>query len=102
MNLKKVKLIRTGLRVIRTVKKSLIVLSETRRVGGTSERNRMRAIRFSHIKNEKYKIREDLVSAWALGEIARPTTEEKESLFLYYHYLSWDYLIRVKKKYWNE
>ena len=102
MNLKKCKLIKTLLRMIRTLKKSLIIRRESRRRGGTSERYLARAKRFAYIKNEKYKIREDLVSAWALGEISRPTTEERDALFLYYHYLSWDYLVAVKKKYWNE
>jgi hypothetical protein len=88
--------------MIRTLKKSFIIRKESRRRGGTSERNIARTKRFVYIKNEKYKIREDLVSAWTLGEIRRPTQEEKEALFLYYHYLSWDYLVRIKKKYWNE
>jgi hypothetical protein len=102
MNLKKLNPIRTLLRVIITLKKTFIIHRESRRRGGTSERNLARAKRFVTIKNEKYKIREDLVSAWALGEIARPTQEERDALFLYYHYLPWDYLVSVKKKYWNE
>jgi hypothetical protein len=52
-------------------------------------------------KKEKYKIREDLVRSWGLGEIRPPSQQEKDQFFLYYHYLPWSYLIEVKKKYWN-
>ena len=101
MNLKRLKLIRTVLRVATTFKKSFIVKRETRRRGGTSARSDARAARFEAIKKEKYKIIEDLVRSWGLGEIRPPSQEEKEHFFLYYHYLTWDYLIKIKKKYWN-
>ena len=101
MNLKKLKLIRTVLRKTKTIKKSFIVRRETKRRGGTSARAEARASRFKAIKREKYKIIEDLVRSWGLGEIRPPSQEEKEHFFLYYHYLTWDYLIEIKKKYWN-
>jgi hypothetical protein len=101
MNLKELKLIRTPLRVMRTLKKSFIIQRESRRRGGTSERNKARSNRFANIKKEKYKIREDLVRSWGLGEIRPPSQKEKDHFFLYYHFLSWNYLIETKKKYWN-
>jgi hypothetical protein len=101
MNLKDQKLIRTLLRVIRTLKKSFIIRRESRRRGGTSERNIARANRFATIKKEKYKIREDMVRSWGLGEIRPPSQKEKDYFFLYYHFLTWSYLIETKKKYWN-
>ena len=101
MNLKKHKLIRTFLRVTRTLKKSFIIQRESKRRGGTSERYQARANRFADIKKEKYKIREDLVRSWGLGEIRPPSREERDYFFLYYHYLTWSYLIEIKKKYWN-
>jgi hypothetical protein len=101
MNLKEPKLIRTLLRIIRTLKKSFIIQRESRRRGGTSERSIARSNRFANIKKEKYKIREDLVRSWGLGEIRPPSQEERDYFFLYYHFLSWNYLIEIKKKYWN-
>jgi hypothetical protein len=101
MNLKKHELIRTLLRITRTLKKSFIIRRESKRLGGTSARDQAREARFDAIKKEKYKIREDLVRSWGLGEIRPPSQEEKEHFFLYYHYLPWSYLIEIKKKYWN-
>jgi len=101
MNLKELKLTKTILRTIRHLKKSHIIRRESKRLGGTSERDIARAKRFGDIKKEKYKIREDLVRSWGLGEIRPPSQQEKNQFFLYYHYLPWSYLIEVKKKYWN-
>ncbi len=102
MNLKKLKLIGKVLITVTTLKKSFVIRKETRRRGGTSARAEARDARFKAIKKEKYKIIEDLVRSWGLGEIRPPSQEEKEHFFLYYHYLTWDYLIKIKKKYWNQ
>jgi hypothetical protein len=101
MNLKNHKLIRTLARIARTSKKSIIVQRESRRRGGTSARFLSRATRLSGIKKEKEKIREDLIRSWCLGELGKPTPEEHDRFFLYYHYLPWSYLLEIKKKYWN-
>jgi hypothetical protein len=101
MNLKNRKLIRTFLKNPQLLKKSFIIRIESKRRGGTSARHLDRSIRFSDIKKEKEKVREDLIRSWGLAEIARPTAEERDKLYLYYHYLPWSYLLEVKKKYWN-
>jgi len=101
MNLKNHKLILISLRRIRVLKKSFIIRRESKRRGGTSARTLSRNTRFSDIKKEKEKVREDLIRSWGLRELSRPTPEERDKLFLYYHYLPWSYLLEVKKKYWN-
>ena len=101
MNLKELRLTKTILRAIRHLKKSHIIREESKRRGGTPERDIARAKRFGDIKKEKYDIREDLVRSWGLGEIRPPSQQEKDQFFLYYHYLTRSYLIEVKKKYWN-
>ena len=92
---------RTLLRAALIIKKKIIIRREIKRRGGTSVRSSQRVDRFESIKKEKHKIREDLVRSWGLGEIRPPSQEEKEHFFLYYHYLTWSYLIEIKKKYWN-
>jgi hypothetical protein len=101
MNLKDHKLIRTLLRTIRTLRKTVIVQRESKRRGGTSARFLSRDGRLLAIKKEKEKIREDLIRSWCLGELTKPTAEEYERFFLYYHYLPLSYLVQIKKKYWN-
>ncbi len=95
------KLIETFLRVTITLRKQYIIRRESKRRGGTSARHLARDGRLLAIKTEKERIREDLVRSWGLGELAKPTAEEYERFFLYYHHLPWSYLLEIKKKYWN-
>ncbi len=92
---------RTLLRMIRTLRKTVIIRRESKRLGGTSARFLSRGGRLLAIKKEKEKIREDLIRSWCLGELTKPTAVEYERFFLYYHYLPWSYLLEIKKKYWN-
>ena len=92
---------RTLLRMMRTLRKTIIIRRESKRRGGTSVRFLSRDGRLLAIKTEKEKIREDLIRSWGLGELTKPNAEEYERLFLYYHYLPWSYLLEIKKKYWN-
>ena len=101
MNLKNRKLIRTFLKNPQLLKKYFIIRRESKRRGGTSARILSRVGRLAGIKKEKEKIREDLIRSWCLGELTKPTPEEHDRLFLYYHYLPWSYLLEIKKKYWN-
>ena len=89
------------LRAALIIKKKIIIRREIKRRGGTSARFLARATRLLSIKTEKDKLREDLVRSWCLGELTKPTPEEYERFFLYYHYLPWSYLLEIKKKYWN-
>jgi hypothetical protein len=87
--------------MMRTLRKTIIIRGESKRRGGTSARHLARDGRLLDIKTEKERIREDLVRSWGLGELTKPTAEEYERFFLYYHHLPWSYLLEIKKKYWN-
>jgi hypothetical protein len=87
--------------MMRTLRKTIIIRRESKRRGGTSARHLARDGRLLVIKTEKERIREDLVRSWGLGELTKPTAEEYERFFLYYHHLPWSYLLEIKKKYWN-
>jgi hypothetical protein len=87
--------------MMRTLRKTIIIRGESKRRGGTSARHLARDGRLLAIKTEKERIREDLVRSWGLGELTKPTAEEYERFFLYYHHLPWSYLLEIKKKYWN-
>ena len=101
MNLKKLKAIRKILLTARITRKRFVVRRATKKLGGAAVRNVERRKRFDAIKSEKYKIVEDLVRSWSLGELRHPTKEEHEKFFLYYHFLPWSYLMEIKKKYWH-
>ena len=85
----------------RIIQKLLVVWSETRKRGGRESRNDHRSVRFERIKAQKLAIRDSLIASWGLGEIKPPTEEERIKFWLYYHYLPMDYILEVKKKYWN-
>lgn len=86
---------------LKRLKKAYIVRKETKKRGGLEQRAAERRKRLKAISIEKATIREDLIRAWGLGEIAKPTPREWEAFFLYYHHLPWKYLVETKKKYWN-
>lgn len=86
---------------IRLAKKRFIISKETGKRGGNAGRLEQRSQRRTRIIQEKIRLRDDLVRSWGLGEIPRPTEEEKMKFFLFYNNLPWNYLIEVKKKYWH-
>jgi hypothetical protein len=69
--------------------------------GGNAGRCSQRSLRQQTILQEKLRISSDLVRSWGLGEIPKPTEEEKMKFFLYPGTLNWSYILEVKKKYWH-
>ena len=82
-------------------KKRFIISKEMKKRGGNAGRCGQRSIRRQAILQEKLRISSDLVRSWGLGEIPRPSEEEKMKFFLYPGTLPWSYILEVKKKYWH-
>ena len=101
MNLKNLELIKIINLKIRTVKKQFIISKEMKKRGGNAGRSEQRSQRRARIFQEKLKISSDLVRSWGLGEIPRPTEEERMLFYLYPGTLTWSYILEVKKKYWH-
>jgi hypothetical protein len=86
---------------MRLIKKRIIVSMETKKRGGNAGRLLQRSLRKHTILQEKTKVTSDLVRSWGLGEIGRPTEEERMLFYLYPGTLTWKYILEVKKKYWH-
>ena len=86
----------------RLIRKSIIINHCNNSQGGKLKRCVRRRLRVEAIKEQKEFMRMDLITGWELGEIPRPTDFEKSQFFLYYHYLTWSYILETKMKYRNK